>query len=186
MLLNSYKIIRILPCIADPEKIRVIVEVSGEIHEVFPCLNATLKECIYNHPALTLTFKEGEKMITLHTHHITLTKIDDEKEANEILKRLQNLINETYENRKKIEPNCSMKQELKASDIDKLLPGTNCRTCGYLSCFAFAFKLIRKQTEITKCTPLFLDEYEEKRKILFELLQNAGLDIPFKENKQNG
>ncbi len=36
MLLNSYKITRILPCIADPEKIRVIAEVSDEIQEVFP------------------------------------------------------------------------------------------------------------------------------------------------------
>ena len=186
MLLSFYKITRILPCLADPEKIRVIAEVSGEIHEAFPYLNATMKECIYNHPAFTLTFKEGEKMITLHAHHITLAKIDDEKEAEQILNRLQNLINETYENHEKIEPDYSMKQELKPTDIIKLLPGTDCRRCGYLSCLAFAFKLIRKQTEITKCTPLFLEEYEEKRKILFELLQNAGFDISLKEDRQNG
>ena len=40
MLLHSYKITRTLPCLADPEKIRVIAEVSDEIHEVFP-----LSEC---------------------------------------------------------------------------------------------------------------------------------------------
>ena len=183
MLLQSYKITRTLPCLADPEKIRVIAEVSGEIYEAFPYLNATMKDCIYNHPAFTLTFKEGEKMITLHAHHITFEKIDDEKEAEEILKRLQNLINGTYENHEKIEPDYSMKQELKPTDIIKLLPETNCRKCGYLSCLAFAFKLIRKQTEITKCTPLFLEEYEEKRKILFELLQNAGYDIGVESQK---
>ena len=186
MLLSFYKITRILPCLADPEKIRVVAEVSGEIYEAFPYLNATMKECIYNHPAFTLTFKEGEKMITLHAHHVTLAKIDDEKEAEEILKRIQDLINETYENREKIEPDYSLKQELKASDIDKLLPGTNCRKCGYLSCLAFAFKLIRKQIEITKCMPLFSEEYGEKRKVLFELLQNAGFDISLKEDGQNG
>ena len=54
MLLQSYKITRILPCLARyPEKIRVIAEVSGEIYEAFPYLNAILKGCIYNHPALT-------------------------------------------------------------------------------------------------------------------------------------
>ena len=125
-------------------------------------------------------------MITLHAHHITLAKIDDENEAEKILKRLRDLINETYENREKIKPDYSLKQELKPSDIDKLLPGTNCRKCGFLSCLAFAFKLIRKQTETTKCQPLFTEEYAEKRKILFELLQNAGFDISLKEDRQNG
>jgi ArsR family metal-binding transcriptional regulator len=35
MHLNSYKITRVLPCLADPEKIRVIGEVSDEIHFEF-------------------------------------------------------------------------------------------------------------------------------------------------------
>ena len=97
MLLNSYKITRILPCIADPEKIRVIAELSDEIHEIFPYLNAVLKGCIYNHPALTLTIRNEEKLVTLHTHHVTLTLIEDEKEAQEILDRIKDLINETYQ-----------------------------------------------------------------------------------------
>src|SRR4030043_50677 len=126
MLLQSYKITRILPCLADPEKIRVIAEVSGDIYEVFPYLNATLKECIYNHPAFTLTIKKG----------------------------------------------------LKASDIVKLLPGTNCKKCKELSCYAFAFKLIRKGIGITKCNPLFSEEYLEKQEVLLELLFAAGYDVP--------
>jgi ArsR family metal-binding transcriptional regulator len=136
MLLNSYKITRVLPCLADPEKIRVIAEISDEIHEVFPYLNAILKGCIYNHPALTLTIKKDGKLFTLHAHHITLAKIEDEKEAEEILKWLKDLINETYEKRDRIEPNYSMAAELKALDIFKLLPGTNCKKCGELTCLA--------------------------------------------------
>ena len=107
MLLDSYKITRTLPCLADPEKIRVIAEISDEIHEVFPYLNAILKGCIYNHPALTLTIKKDGKLFTLHAHHITLAKIEDEKEAEEILGWLRDLINETYERRDQIEPNYS-------------------------------------------------------------------------------
>jgi len=178
MLLNSYKITRILPCLADPEKIRVVAEISGEIYEAFPYLNATLKECLFNHPALTLTIKKGEKLITLHVNHITLTKIDDEKEAEVILKWVQNLVNETYQNRDNIQPDYTMKKELKPTDIIKLLPETNCKKCGFLTCLAFAFKLVRQQIEVEKCTPLFSDQFKEKRKILFETLQNAGLKVP--------
>ncbi len=177
MLLHSYKITQILPCIADPEKIRVIAEVSGEIHEVFPYLNAVLKGCIYNHPANTLTIRKDQKLITLHALHITLAKIEDEKEAEDILRWLENLINDTYENRAKIEPNYSMAAELKALDIFKLLPGTNCRKCGEPTCLAFAVKLVGRDIEIRKCDPLFSEKYLEKQKVLVELLQAAGYEV---------
>ena len=178
MSLNSYKITRTLPCLADPEKIRVIADVSGEIHEVFPYLNATLKGCIYNHPANTLTIKKDGKMFTLHAHHITLAKIEDEKETEEILGWLRDLINETYERRDQIEPNYSMAAELKALDIFKLLPGTNCKKCGELTCLGFAVKLVGRDIEIRKCDPLFSEKYQEKRKVLFELLHASGYEVP--------
>jgi ArsR family metal-binding transcriptional regulator len=177
MLLHSYKITRILPCLADPEKIRVIAEIPDEIHEVFPYLNAILKGCIYNHPANTLTIKKDGKLFTLHFQHITLAKIEDEKEADEILRWLKDLINETYEKREEIEPNYSMAAELKALDIFKLLPGTNCRKCGEPACLAFSVKLVGRDIEITKCDPLFSEKYHEKRQVLFELLQAAGFDV---------
>jgi len=185
MLLNSHKITRTLPCLADPEKIRVIAEVSGEIHEVFPYLNATLKGCIYNHPALTLTIKKDGKLFTLHAHHITLAKIEDEKEAEEILKWLKDLINETYEKRDRIEPNYSMAAELKALDIFKLLPGTNCKKCGELTCLAFAVKLVGRDTEITRCDPLFSEKYQEKRTVLLEILQAAGYEVSNTGKEEN-
>jgi ArsR family metal-binding transcriptional regulator len=179
MLLRSYKITRTLPCLADPMKIRVIAEVSEEIQEVFPYLNAVLKGCIYNHPANTLTIRKDQKLITLHALHITLAKIEDEKEAEELLEWLRNLINGTYEKRDQIEPNYSMAAELKALDIFKLLPGTNCKKCGESTCLAFAVKLVGRDTEIIKCNPLLLEEkYQEKRQVLAELLQAAGYEVP--------
>jgi ArsR family metal-binding transcriptional regulator len=177
MLFQSYKIIRILPCLADPEKIRVIANVTGEIHEVFPYLNATLKECLFNHPALNLTIKRGEKLITLHANHITLIKMDDEKEAEAILNWVQHLVNETYQNRDNIQPDYTMKQEFKPTDVIKLLPGTNCKKCGLPTCLSFAFKLIKKEMGIWKCLPFSSDEYQEKREVLLELLQGAGYEI---------
>jgi len=178
MLLHSYKITRILPCIADPEKIRVIAEVTGEIHEIFPYLNAIIKSCIYNHAALTLTIRNEEKLITLHTKHVSMTLIEDEKEAQEILDWLKDLINETYQNRDQIEPNYSEGDQLKPSDIQKLLPGTNCKECGFRSCLAFAFKLVDQKIEVSKCTPLFSELYQEKRNVLLEILHNAGYAVP--------
>jgi 4Fe-4S ferredoxin len=59
-------------------------------------------------------------------------------------------------------------------DIFKLLPGTSCKKCGEMTCLAFAVKLVGRDIEITKCNPLFSEEYQEKRKVLRELLSAAG------------
>jgi ArsR family metal-binding transcriptional regulator len=116
-------------------------------------------------------------LFTLHAHHITLAKIEDQKEAEEILGWLRDLINESYEKRDQIEPNYSMTAELKALDIFRLLPGTNCRKCGELTCLAFAVKLVGRDTEITKCDPLFSEKYQGKRNVLLEILQAAGYEV---------
>ena len=107
---------------------------------------------------------------------LNMAKIEDEKEAEELLKWLRDLINETYGKRGQIEPNYSMAAELNALDIFKLLPGTNCKKCGEPSCLAFAVKLAGREIGITKCNPLFSEEYQEKRTVLVELLQAAGYD----------
>jgi ArsR family metal-binding transcriptional regulator len=107
-----------------------------------------------------------------------MTLIEDEKEANDILEWLKELINETYRKKDQIEPNYSEGGQLKPSDIQKLLPGTNCKECGFRSCLAFAFKLVDQKIEIIKCLPLFLDQFKEKRKVLLEILENAGLKVP--------
>ncbi len=177
MLLHSYKITRILPCIADPEKIRVIAELSNEIHEVFPYLNALIKGCIYNHPALTLTIRNEEKLITLHANHVTLTLIEDEKEACQILNWLKDLVNETYQKKDQLEPNYSSGDQLKPSDIQRLLPGTNCKECGFRSCLAFAFKWVDTKIDIGKCLPLFSEKYKGKKRVLLETLKDAGDEV---------
>jgi ArsR family metal-binding transcriptional regulator len=178
MLFHSYQITRVLPCLADPMKIRAIAEVSEEIQEVFPYINAILKGCIYNHPANTLTIRKDQKLITLHALHITLAKIEDEREGEELLSWLKDLINETYDKRDQIEPNYSMAAELKALDLFKLLPGTNCKKCGEPTCLAFAVKLAGRDVVIKECDLLFSEKYEEKRRVLTELLHAAGYEMP--------
>jgi ArsR family metal-binding transcriptional regulator len=75
-----------------------------------------------------------------------------------------------------------MAAEIKALDIFKLLPGTNCKRCGEPTCLAFAVKLVGHETDIMKCTPLFLEQNQDKQKVLLELLKDAGYNILIKED----
>lgn len=178
MLLNGVEITHILPCIADPEKIRTIAQLSDDIREVLPYLNAALKGTIYNHAAGILTFKKDGVMITLYPTTVTLAKVDNEHHAKDLMEWLKGLINEIYQNRGNIEPNYERGTTLRALDIFKFLPGTNCKGCGEPSCLAFAVKLAGREIEIAKCAPLFSGEYEEEQKVLIELLNAVGYEVP--------
>jgi len=121
--------------------------------------------------------REGH-LITFRPKNIAITKLEDEKDARAVMENLKHIINETYQNRDHIKPDYSSSKEVNASDINRLLPGTNCKKCGDRSCFAFAFKLARKEAAILKCVPLFSHEYQEKRKSLLGLLRESGYEVP--------
>lgn len=178
MVLKGYRITHILPCLADPDKIRSIVELEEEIHEAFPYLNALLKGCIYNHPAMILTLKRDGKMITLYPRKVTVAKAVDEKDVQETMEWLKDLTREVFEKKDQIKPNYSRGVELKALDIFKLLPGTSCRACGEPTCLAFAVKMLSGEISVVRCAPLFTPEYKDKRQVLIELLQAAGYHVP--------
>jgi len=183
MLLNEYQLRIVLPeCNFSAETVNAIVTLSNDITEMLPYLNTVLKGLHYIDKNKILTVKRGGHLITFRPKEIAITKLEDEKEARAVMEELKKIINDTYQNRSKIEPDYTMSKELKSSDILKLLPGTNCKECGERTCFAFSFKLIRHEIEISKCKPLFSREYQEKREDLLELLQNTGYDISIKED----
>lgn len=168
----------ILPCLADPEKIRFIAYFDRDVSEILPYLNTILTGAIYNHFGHTLTIKKEGRLITLHPHKIAGGKLLDENDAREVIEWLRGLINQCYENREEIEPSFERRQKLTALDVYKLLPGTNCKKCGELTCLAFAVKLADEQADIMKCAGIFSGGYAEKRGELIRLLKDAGYSVP--------
>ncbi len=179
MLLNEYQLRIVLPdCDHSAVTVNAIVALTEDISEVLPFLHTVLKGSDYIDQSKILTVKREGHLITFRPREIAITKLEDEEEAGRVMEELKQIINETYRKSDTIEPDYTMPKELKSSDILKLLPGTNCRECGERTCFAFSFKLIRHEAVISKCTPLFLKEYEDKQKMLFKLLDASGYEVP--------
>jgi ArsR family metal-binding transcriptional regulator len=172
------KIVGIMPCLADPEKIRFIAQIEEDISSVFPYLNSVLKGAIYNHAGRTLTLKMEGRLISLHPRMIAAGKIIDEKDAQFVIEWIKEKINYCLTNRETLVPNYDRRQRLTALDIFKLLPGTNCRKCGQLTCLAFAVELGEERVNVMKCQDIFLAQFAEKRKELFRLLAASGYDAP--------
>ncbi|HOK56182.1 MAG TPA: (Fe-S)-binding protein [bacterium] len=169
---------KILPCIADPEKIRFIASIDEDISEILPYLNVVLPKAIYNHEGKCLTITNEEGIITIYPHKISAGKIKDENGAREIIKWLKEEIEYCIKNKDKIKPDYTRKDKLEVLHVYKLLPQKNCKKCGENSCLAFSFKVINEEKNIINCKELFLPEYNEKRKLLFDMLKESGYKVP--------
>jgi len=179
MLLRSYTYEVSLPeCNPSAETVNAIAELSDDIREVLPYINARVKGGVYNHEAGTLRFLWEGKAITLFPRRIAIAKLSGREEAEQVLEWLKDFINATWENRHQIEPSYRKGNEVKLLDVYKLLSGTNCKECGEPTCMAFAVKLIGQQADVRDCRPLFGDDCNEKRQRLLALLESAGYFIP--------
>jgi ArsR family metal-binding transcriptional regulator len=178
MVLRGYRITHISPCLADPDKIRAVVELDEEIREAFPYINSLLKSCTYDHPDGILSLKKDGKMITLYPRKVTVAKAANKNDVRETMEWLKKLTGELFIKKGEIKPDYNSGVKLEAPDIYELLPGINCKVCNELTCLAFAEKLLSKERNIVRCAPLFTPEYKEKRQVLGELLRAAGYAVP--------
>ena len=114
------------PCVADMTKIRLIAHLSGDLTEVFPYMNAVMREASYNKNGPTFTFMDGYRMISVYPRRIAVAKADEIVDAWRVLEAIRRRVNETWERRKEIEPSYELREKPPALEIFKRLPRTNC------------------------------------------------------------
>ena len=69
------------------------------------------------------------------------------------------------------------REHLQPLQVLKLLPCTNCKQCGYSTCFAFAFALISRQNRPEDCPELQAENFKSSLQTLNEYL-GGGEIIP--------
>lgn len=174
MLLHNYKLRIVLSdCNPSSQKVNAIADLSEDISEGLPYLNTVLKGLQYHHDEKFLTVKRKGHVITFWSRQIAVTKLEDEKEAREVIEELKEIVNETYANRDHIKPTYNSRAVPRPLDIFKLLPCKNCKKCGEATCLAFALKLINDETELNQCPLLSEKEFEANRIKLKELFPDS-------------
>ena len=174
MLLQNYTLRIVLSdCNPSSQKVNALADLSEDISEVLPYLNTVLKGLQYHPDEKFLTVKRKGHVITFWSRQIAVTKLEDEKEAREVIEELKEIVNETYANRDHIKPTYTSRPIPRPLDIFKLLPGKNCKECGELTCMAFALKLINDELEWKQCTLLLTKEFETNRIKLKELFPDS-------------
>lgn len=171
MLVRSYTLRMQFPeCDHSAEKANALAELSDDVSEVLPYLNAVLKGASYNPHVPSLLFQHGGHRIVLRPREVGVTRLEDENEARRVLDWLMQTINQMWERRAQIRPDHRATRAPGLLDIYRLLPGSNCRDCGEPSCMAFAAKLVRREARVDACRPLLSQEMAERRERLVELV----------------
>jgi ArsR family metal-binding transcriptional regulator len=64
--------------------------------------------------------------------------------------------------------------KLNVMELIKLLPRTNCKECGEVTCMAYAAKLAKGEVQLEACRPLFAAEFANNLTRLRELVKGAA------------
>jgi ArsR family metal-binding transcriptional regulator len=174
MLIDKYDLdVFTPPCDPGAERFSAIARLVTDISEVLPYLNATLRGAVYHPAANALIWKKGGHNVAFHAHEIATSNVEDQDAAVKEIEGLIALVNRTWERRAEITPDHETRQRPTPMAIFKLLPGTNCKQCGELTCFTFALKLAASQKQIADCPPLFDPPHAEKLAALQALVIEA-------------
>ncbi|MFN3761717.1 MAG: (Fe-S)-binding protein [Anaerolineae bacterium] len=170
ILLRSFTITRVLDCVADPKKNRVIARFSGDVSPVFPYLNAIVPNLMYNPENNSVTVKRGERILTFYPEGAVMAKVDGAEDALVQLQWFQDICNEVWRRRAEITPCYERRNLLGVLDAYRLLPRLNCGDCGEPTCMAFAAALLRGDRHLDECSHLWEEAFAEGSRRLAELL----------------
>ena len=131
---------------------RVVLDLEEDISELFPYLNAELEGVRDDHDTKILLWDKDDKKVAFRPFEIVMAPVENREEAERLAKNIVDTVNDIWTRRGEIRPKVEGPKPLpKVLDIYKLLPRTNCRECGYLSCMAFATALRTDSSKISLC-----------------------------------
>lgn len=168
-------VVVLAPCVADPTKIRIIAHLSGDLTEVFPYLNAVMREASYNVHGPTFTFLDRYRMASVYPRRVAVAKADEIVDAWRVLETLRVRANEVWAQHAEIEPSYEMRERPPALEILKRLPRTNCCPCGEATCTAFAVKVWCGAADVTLCRPVFAGDRQDLKEALCEVCAGLGV-----------
>ncbi|MDQ1240448.1 MAG: hypothetical protein QG577_2634 [Thermodesulfobacteriota bacterium] len=172
MLIETYNLeIEVSKHSADEFEYEAIAKLPVDIRHVLPYLNSKLRNGTYLPDVPAFSWRKDDHKIAFWPDRIAVDHLDSREKAQTLIDELVKLVNDTWDARDKIVPDGTGRENLQPLELYRLLPRTNCKTCGEASCFNFALKLAAGQIELAKCEPLFAEaEYQEPRAQVESLL----------------
>lgn len=129
-------------------------QMDCDLSPLFPYINAVADHARFFEKSVCINFVLENRLCAFHSFGAAFAPIKDFGQALEFLAKLLDFVSDISRKSPNIVPNHKKFRPSSALEIYRLLPGSNCRICGYATCIAFAAALSRQKTSITKCPHL--------------------------------
>lgn len=127
-------------------------KLDGDARELFPYINATQKDARYSLRPLNVQFHIKAVRCTLYPTDAIASPFRGRDHAFRFIEELVGFLNNLYQRRAELTPSHKVhRQPASIVEIIKALPRTNCRTCGYPTCMAFAAALRKAEAMPDDC-----------------------------------
>ncbi len=158
MLIESYELEIAVSTHSDEHfTYEAIAHLGVDIGPVLPYLNATLARGIYLPGKPALSWRYEKHNIGFWPHRIAVDHLENREHVTQMIERLVGMVNQTWETRDQIEPDVTTHKRLQPLELYQLLPRSNCKACGEVTCYNFALKLTAAQVQLADCAPLYDD-----------------------------
>lgn len=125
-----------------------------DVSDLFPYINAALDEATcYEQPRHVRFLLDGYRC-RLYPGLAVAYFFESKTKVHPFIDRLIAFLNDLDRQKESITPNFDCIKHIPMMDILKILPKTNCRECGYLTCMAFAAALIQGKAPADRCPGL--------------------------------
>jgi ArsR family metal-binding transcriptional regulator len=175
VLVKKIEIKEIMPCTADPERIKFLAQADKPLGDVLPILYLAIPNAKYSEKLGALSYRYQQHLITIFaTGRIGMTYVKDRAEAEQLIAEAKELINRAFTHLKtRGKPDdklFELKRQANLMKIYENLPKTNCKECGEQGCFVFATKLLNSEKTLQECPPLKLAKYSENKSYIEKIL----------------
>jgi ArsR family metal-binding transcriptional regulator len=151
----------------------VRVLLPADISACFPYLNAVLNDPLYDHENGILIGGKNRRRYAFRPHEIQAGVVTDASEAPSIVDEIVRLVNRVWEERSEITPTTREHRLPAVFSVYQLLPKTNCRECGYLTCLACANDIRNGVISLEKCPLLLKPEYMKNKERLMSMFSSG-------------
>jgi len=173
-LIADYEIRLVEPgCVPGSGRWGARVNLNNDISAVFPYLNAILNNARYDHQNRVLIWGEQGQKYAFRPDQIRVARVQDQRHARQIVRDITDKVNDIWQERDNITPRFTERKLPAVIDIFKLLPRTNCKQCGYLTCMAYAADLRQGAVHLEECPSLAQPEYAENKEKISGLFVSA-------------
>ncbi|MDY6934175.1 MAG: (Fe-S)-binding protein [Spirochaetota bacterium] len=129
-------------------------KLDNDVTQLFPYINEMIEDSIYYEKPHYIQFTLDGFRCALYPDNVAVAPFEDRNQAIGFIGRLIDFLNDIYMRMDFLKPNYKKYRHIPVLEIFKLLPQTNCKKCGYLSCMAFASAISKGETLIDRCIEL--------------------------------